>query len=302
VKKNIFGIEKVFYTEEFFLDLFNVPPISDIKNYDQVFRVFYLPSFHPEVCITICVTSDRSEISLISFQTNIGEFQAYHWLKAKGRWPEKARIPSEPNLWMETQHISRSHINDFVTEVDSLLSKPKSSDDQVLMLDGMSAIWEYGSALGDCFSYNDYIVENSNGFKFVYEVYKIASKFLKAEKSVRVLEHIFCYFNLDLPIKDLGGHPHCVRIFGSLSSRKQKELSLFFDRLPKSKPLLMDMSNFESMGTLLYPTFQQFVEQRKLALTVWWASDSARKHLEALGISSDVIFENREDAVIFLNR
>lgn len=152
------------------------------------------------------------------------------------------------------------------------------------------------------FPNNDYIVGNSNGFKFVYEVYKIASEFLKAEKSVRVLEHILCYFNLDLPIKDLGGHPHCIRIFGSLSSSQQEELTRFFDRLPRSKPLLIDMSNFESMGTLLYPTFQQFIEQRKLASTVWWASSNARKHLEALGISSDVIFENREDAVIILNR
>lgn len=300
MKKNVFGIEKAFYTEEFFLDLFRVPPISDFENCDRVFRVFYLPAFHPEVCITICVTTDRTDISLITFQTNIWGLQMYHRMKAKGQWPERASPPSDLNLWTEARHISRSQINEFVTKIDSLDSENPS--DPELGLDGISAIWEYNSKSGNYFSYRDYIVENSNGFNFVYEVHTLASKILKEEKSNRILEHIFCYFNLGLPIKNLRGHPQCIRIFGSLSSNHQEELSHFFDRLPKSKPLLMDLSNFESMGTFLYPTFQQFLEQRKSASIAWWASTEARQHLEAIGISSDTIFDNRESAVVGLNR
>lgn len=199
MKKNVFGIKKIFYSKEFFLDLFTVPPISNMENCDRIFRVFYLPSFHPEVCITIYVASDRTNISLATFQTNIWGFQTYHWMKAKGKWPEKASPPSKPNLWTEAQYVSKSQSDDFVTKIDSLL--PRKSEDRHSGLDGLSAIWEYNNKSNSYFSYKDQIVENSDGFKFVYEVHKLASKVLREEKSARVLEYIFCYFNLGLPIK-----------------------------------------------------------------------------------------------------
>lgn len=173
------------------------------------------------------------------------------------------------------------------------------SDSKALSLDGMEFRAEYSNALGQPnFFSADYFPIESKQFKFAHEIFTLATEILEEPASIRVLEYIYCYLNLGLPIKYLGGNPYCVRFFGSMSSTVQESLKKMLDSLPDSVPLLMDMSNFDRMGTVLYPLFQSLLERRQLSKTAWWASSIyVKRQLLEIGISASQIFDNREDAV-----
>src|SRR5205085_10583472 len=86
-----------------------------------------------------------------------------------------------------------------------------------------------------------------------------------------------------------------LRIFGSLSSSHRKALRSLFSSLPSEEPLVVDMTNFDGMGTLLYPAFVEFATSgRRLA---WAASSSARRHAESMGLAQPHVFDRVEDAV-----
>jgi hypothetical protein len=62
--------------------------------------------------------------------------------------------------------------------------------------------------------------------------------------------------------------------------------------------LLIDMTNFDSMGTALYSAFMGFVTLHPhLAFAT---SPSSRRHLEDMQISPGLIFDRVEDALRFL--
>jgi anti-anti-sigma regulatory factor len=92
----------------------------------------------------------------------------------------------------------------------------------------------------------------------------------------------------------IGGRVKCLRIFGSLSSSKEMALRSLLSTLPKDEPLIVDMTNFDGMGTLLYPAFVEFASSRRFLS--WAVSPSARRHVESMGLANLRIFDTTEDA------
>src|SRR4051794_16389891 len=62
-----------------------------------------------------------------------------------------------------------------------------------------------------------------------------------------------------------------------------------FDNLPKDTPLVIDMTNFDGMGTLLYPTFAEFASTRRLL--AWAGSTGAKRHFESMRLPSSQVFD-----------
>jgi hypothetical protein len=235
-------------------------------------------------------------------QTNIWYYEFYRWMKANGKWLPEPPHPSEPSRWEETQQARPLLITDFLSQVDEL--QPESiSDLELVMMDGMRVQGEYSNVSGQHNTFQATLIVDSEQHQFSRAVFQLATEVLKEEKSIRILEGIHGYLGLGLPAKNLGGNPYCVRIFGILNSSDQENLQQFLDELPESTPLLVDMSNFDRMGTLLYPIFQQFMRRRQAAPTTWWTpSNEARRNLQALGVPSSSIFETREAALAGLCR
>jgi hypothetical protein len=290
------------YGPEYLSRILNIQPMSAAKESClRLYRVLFMPSWHPEACITVQIQSDYSCVNLITMQTNIWYYVYYHWMKANEKWFPESPHPSEPSRWEETQQARPLLITDFLSQVDEL--QPESiSDLALVMMDGMRVQGEYSNVSGQHNSFQADFFVDSKQYQFSRAVYQLATEVLKEEKSIRILEDIHGYLGGGLPAKNLGGNPYCVRIFGTLSSRDQDDLQQFLDELPKSTPLLVDMSNFDGMGTLLYPIFQQFMRRRQASPTTWWTSYVARRHLEALGVPSSSIFDNREAALAGLSR
>jgi hypothetical protein len=67
-----------------------------------------------------------------------------------------------------------------------------------------------------------------------------------------------------------------------------------FNSLSPDEPYVIDMTNFEGMGTLLYPAFVEFALRNPR--TSWAASTSALSHLQAMRITNSSVFQTVEEA------
>lgn len=73
---------------------------------------------------------------------------------------------------------------------------------------------------------------------------------------------------------------------------------MVFSTIPRNEPLVVDMSNFDGMGTLLYPIFAEFAGSHdRLA---WVASPNAERQLAEIGVNGQTIFPSVEKAAAFV--
>jgi hypothetical protein len=56
------------------------------------------------------------------------------------------------------------------------------------------------------------------------------------------------------------------------------------DFLPANAPLLIDMTNFNGMGTLLYPSFRRLLA--RTPVVKWKVSPSASRQLQEVGVAA----------------
>ena len=71
------------------------------------------------------------------------------------------------------------------------------------------------------------------------------------------------YFDFGLPCKKVSDNPYEIRIYGSLTSHRERELNKFIAELPSDRPIIIDMTNFEGMGTMYYPLFKSLATRNK---------------------------------------
>ncbi|WPB73673.1 hypothetical protein KYC5002_32085 [Archangium violaceum] len=132
---------------------------------------------------------------------------------------------------------------------------------------------------------------------FVWAVYQLAMDAARGPATWRFLEEMFGYLNNNderLPVKHFDEVPRRIRLFGSLSSMKEKALDTLFASVSPDEPLLMDLSNLERMGTLLYPRFAHF--HARPGRTAWWVSAPAARHLLGAGIPRSHLHDTLEAA------
>ena len=135
--------------------------------------------------------------------------------------------------------------------------------------------------------------------KFVHIIYGLSWEVLVQKTSIERLEQLHGYLEIGLPYRWIDGDVKCLRLFGGLSSGHESDLRRLLASAPEG-PLVMDMTNFEGMGTLLYPIFIEFAS--KQPLLAWAASAAARRHLQAMGLAGEKVFETVEAAVASLKQ
>lgn len=115
------------------------------------------------------------------------------------------------------------------------------------------------------------------------DLYKLMYKAFTKPETIKYLEQLEGYFAFGLGLRKLKESPLTYKIYGSISSDEEKELSDFFRGLPTDKEIYFDMSNFNGMGTMLYDDFYALCDKNK---EIYWidCSDSAKKHLAKAGI------------------
>lgn len=88
------------------------------------------------------------------------------------------------------------------------------------------------------------------------------------------------YFVSGLPVKIYDETPLKVRFYGSLTTLQQDQLVALIAQLEQEESLVIDMTNFQGMGTFLYPCFQPLHRIKHLE---FMANEEGRRHLQAMG-------------------
>lgn len=136
--------------------------------------------------------------------------------------------------------------------------------------------------------------------KLVGLIYGLAREVMNVRSSIERLEQLHTYLNIGLPARIIEGNVRCLRIFGSLSVNHEELLRNLFDSLRDTDALVVDMTNFDGMGTRLYPLFSAFASTRPLL--AWAASGHARRHIESMGLTEPMIFSTTDEAIDWISR
>jgi hypothetical protein len=130
-------------------------------------------------------------------------------------------------------------------------------------------------------------------------LHRLASEVLLADAAQAGLEQLHGYLDLGLPLRDHGGAPRRLQIFSRLSSTYERGLAALFAAPAADEPVVVDMRNFEGMGTLLYPLFRRF--SRRPAPLAWAVSAIARRQLREAQIPETQLHHDLTDAVLHVN-
>ena len=106
--------------------------------------------------------------------------------------------------------------------------------------------------------------------KLVEAVIGLSRRKFTSLKQQEYFESLEQYFDFGLPCRVTSTEPFEVRIYGNLSSNEEEALTKFVHDLPADKPMLIDMTNFNGMGTMFYPLFRDL--KKRNPDIVWVAS------------------------------
>lgn len=253
-------------------------------------EVLFLPSFHPETMIQATQYSTFTMLRMATMTSSIWYYeQAANVSVPLGSKPDV--IP--PELCEETLKIDEPDGERFWRAIHALepMSIPSTG---TFGIDGMSIRASYHQAdLSNSFTAWGPAPESPQG-RFVGELFGLAWKLHTSKLAIERLEQLHGYLRLGLPVRWIESDVKCVRLFGRLSSNDEADLRRLFGQLLDEEELVIDMTNFEGMGTLLHPMFAELASKHpRLA---WAASKAARKHLLAIDLEESIIHETVEAA------
>lgn len=118
--------------------------------------------------------------------------------------------------------------------------------------------------------------------QLVEAVLGLAQRKFTTQKEQEYFESLEQYFDFGLPCRITSTDPFEVRMYGSLSSDEDAALTNFIHQLPSDRLILIDVSNFQGMGTMFYPLFKSLLARNPRI--VWVAPRGSREQLQELGI------------------
>lgn len=242
-------------------------------------EILFLPSFHPEALLRIVEDPSGTILHLSTFSSSL--------------WHFASDPVDRPVKMEETVRLAEDRATIFWEAMDTL--EPGSiGDSRILGVDGIQTYCRWGrECINASFEAWSPKPDSEQG-RFIWPSYQLAWETLQSRFGVERLEHLHGYLGLGLPIREIPGRVRCVRIFGSLAASREVELRAYFDSIPEGEPLVIDMTNFAGMGTLLYPTFVEIASSRTIA---WAVRSSVRRHLTAMKLPHPDLFDTLESAV-----
>lgn len=239
----------------------------------RIAEALFSPSFHPETLLRVIADSDRTIIELTSAESILAR-----------RFTHKSVVA--PNYAAQ-----------FWTELDAIMLVPFDTE-EVVGLDGilvtLNCRTTARSAKFEVWSPKS----TTHAGRLVDLIYNIAWETSSAAAAIECLEHLHGYLRDELPARIIEAPITRLRLFGCLTTHHQEALRQLFVELLHKGTLLIDMTNFNGMGTALYGAFIGFAALHPhLAFAT---SPSSRRHLEEMQISPGLMFDRVEDAHRFL--
>jgi hypothetical protein len=180
--------------------------------------------------------------------------------------------------------LSASDFNFFFHKLGSI-SLMKMKSNRSMALDGIGV---YNMYFQDNRKNQFYFSSPNKGSKehqIVEAVIGLSKRKLTKTNAQEYFESLEQYFDFGLPCEKISDKPYEVKIYGGLSSNEEQELSNFIRAIPSDRPVLIDMTNFQSMGTMFYPLFRSLIKRNKQLI---WATKNATLLIE-LGVATSQI-------------
>lgn len=236
------------------------------------YYVDFAPSFMPSCRISIIKKDRIGQIKLT----------VYNFIDTSGT----TRIN-----YVDSVELTESDFKYFFNTLDTI-SLMKMKSDSSIGLDGIDV---NNTCYKDSIKNTFYFWSPNKGskeHKIVEAVVGLSRQKFTAMIYQEYFESLEQYFDFGLPCKKINDSPHEVRIYGILSLNEEKELNKFINELPANRPILIDMTNFEGMGTMYYPLFKSLIDRNP---KIVWVTRNKQQLME-IGVDTTKIFEDIEIA------
>lgn len=130
-------------------------------------------------------------------------------------------------------------------------------------------------------------------FRLIEALFDFFESSFKTPETVGYLERLKGYFDFGLLVKKTSEHPLEYRLYSHLTANEAEEFWLFLRSLPRDRPVVFDLTNFQVMGTMFYESIRGFIIENP---DVFWLVDGVTAGLAAaIGVYPDKIIRNRCD-------
>ncbi|MBL9107520.1 MAG: hypothetical protein JNL82_41925 [Myxococcales bacterium] len=246
--------------------------------------VLFTPTFHREALVSVDLAADGGAVRLRWFEDSL-------WGALTTREP---RLPPHHDAEARLDPARAAAVREQLASLAPALALP----DDRRGCDGITlrvAIHEHGA---DPRRHEAWSPDaDMPAHAYFAAVHALALASLTDATALLRLEQIHGYLDLGLPARDRGGYPRRLRIFSRLTSGHEKPLAEFFAVADPSQAVVVDMRNFEGMGTVLYPVFRRFA--RRPGALAWAVSPIARRQLRDAGITSPMR-DSLSDAILLV--
>ena len=193
--------------------------------------------------------------------------------------------------------LTKDDINYFFTAVDSLSVLKMKSPEYPGGTDGITV---YNNITLDT-SRNEFKFwsprrnRNPQEHKLVEAILALSRRKFAMLKQQEYFESLEQYFDFGLPCKITSTNPLEVRVYGDLSANEEQELNTFVNSLPIDKPILIDMTNFNGMGTRFYPLFKSLLKRNPDIVWVTNTKGESLKQVQEIGVPVNRIVNSVTD-------
>lgn len=201
--------------------------------------------------------------------------------------------------YKKTFKISNQNLQDFLKELES------SHFDKTIQhgedcLDGVGFKIDKIDVKNDTISLTTRNPKRNNKYKTDFQIldafFKLSYATITDYKGICTLENIQDYFNYGLPIRQINKNPLEYRVWGSISGCREDNPSLisFFEKLPKDKPVILDLRNGD-FSLCLFEVLADYTKKRKLFFYTNNKASEYKKESEKLKDEMEILKKAKKD-------
>ena len=257
-------------------------------------KILFQPSFDEN--LEVVLTGEYITLELIPQLISVVHLESKEKLSAQEfkelKEYRNQNIRSEKRRWKETHDLTSKESNIILPLIKDLVIN-KEVDDRII-LDGIRV---------DCEFNNDLISEDFNfhspdssmrSYEFANQIIDLCFQKFESSKALEAIELVERYFGFHFPWKIVNTDPFTCRFYGRLSIHDQEELNQFIESIANQDRILIDLSNFEGMGTILYDSFRKLNSNiPNINWLVQEENDWVIQQLLEIGIDQNEIIKKR---------
>lgn len=125
--------------------------------------------------------------------------------------------------------------------------------------------------------------KSSENHQLIELLFNLMNENFKKSSTINYLEDLEQCFRFGLGLKKMSDVPLKYKLYGSISSNEAEELYHFFESIPTTTSVYIDLSNFQGMGRMFDEDFLELIESKPNVYFID-CSKAATKILERIKI------------------